>query len=191
MRWRKSVMDETKAGVDYLTGTMIELPRAAVRAHVIAETAEFFSFGTNDLTQTAFGISRDDAAPVPGNLPPEGHRRAGSVRHARHRGRRRTGEDGGRKGQGDQTRHQARHLRRARRRSRVDPLLPADRARLRVVLALPRADRPAGGGAGGDRQGRLTAGRPISSGLKGRLRLRRSWGSLRSSPCWDRTRRGP
>ncbi|EHK53663.1 putative PEP-binding protein, partial [Allomesorhizobium alhagi] len=43
-------------------GTMIELPRAAIRAHVIAETAEFFSFGTNDLTQTAFGISRDDAA---------------------------------------------------------------------------------------------------------------------------------
>ena len=41
---------------------MIELPRAAVRAHAIAETAEFFSFGTNDLTQTAFGISRDDAA---------------------------------------------------------------------------------------------------------------------------------
>jgi pyruvate,orthophosphate dikinase len=41
---------------------MIELPRAAIRAHVIAETAEFFSFGTNDLTQTTFGISRDDAA---------------------------------------------------------------------------------------------------------------------------------
>ena len=59
----KSVMEETGASVDYLTGTMIELPRAAVRAHVIAETAEFFSFGTNDLTQTTFGISRDDAAP--------------------------------------------------------------------------------------------------------------------------------
>jgi pyruvate,orthophosphate dikinase len=59
----KSVMDETGTDVDYLTGTMIELPRAAIRAHVIAETAEFFSFGTNDLTQTAFGISRDDAAP--------------------------------------------------------------------------------------------------------------------------------
>ncbi len=57
-----SVMDETGATVEYLTGTMIELPRAAIRAHVIAETAEFFSFGTNDLTQTAFGISRDDAA---------------------------------------------------------------------------------------------------------------------------------
>ena len=58
----KSVMEETGTRVEYLTGTMIELPRAAIRAHVIAETAEFFSFGTNDLTQTAFGISRDDAA---------------------------------------------------------------------------------------------------------------------------------
>jgi len=45
----------------YLVGTMIELPRAALRAHDIAEHAEFFSFGTNDLTQTTYGISRDDA----------------------------------------------------------------------------------------------------------------------------------
>ncbi|WFP62249.1 pyruvate, phosphate dikinase [Mesorhizobium sp. WSM4904] len=58
----KSVMQETGTKIDYLTGTMIELPRAAIRAHVIAEAAEFFSFGTNDLTQTTFGISRDDAA---------------------------------------------------------------------------------------------------------------------------------
>jgi len=46
----------------YLVGTMIELPRAALRAGAIAQSAEFFSFGTNDLTQTVFGISRDDAA---------------------------------------------------------------------------------------------------------------------------------
>jgi len=58
----QSVMRETGATIEYLTGTMIELPRAAIRAHAIAETAEFFSFGTNDLTQTTFGISRDDAA---------------------------------------------------------------------------------------------------------------------------------
>ena len=49
--------------LEYLVGTMIELPRACLRANVIAESAEFFSFGTNDLTQTAFGFSRDDAAP--------------------------------------------------------------------------------------------------------------------------------
>ncbi|RWN55608.1 pyruvate, phosphate dikinase [Mesorhizobium sp.] len=58
----RSVMEETGVKITYLTGTMIELPRAAIRAQVIAEAAEFFSFGTNDLTQTTFGISRDDAA---------------------------------------------------------------------------------------------------------------------------------
>jgi pyruvate,orthophosphate dikinase len=58
----QAVMQETGSKIEYLTGTMIELPRAAIRAHVIAEAAEFFSFGTNDLTQTTFGISRDDAS---------------------------------------------------------------------------------------------------------------------------------
>jgi pyruvate,orthophosphate dikinase len=56
------VAAETNAAVKYQVGTMIELPRAALKAGEIAETAEFFSFGTNDLTQTVFGISRDDAA---------------------------------------------------------------------------------------------------------------------------------
>ncbi|MFM7345530.1 MAG: pyruvate, phosphate dikinase, partial [Tagaea sp.] len=56
------VRTATKAEIDYMLGTMIELPRAALRASEIAETAEFFSFGTNDLTQTTFGLSRDDAA---------------------------------------------------------------------------------------------------------------------------------
>ncbi len=66
----KAVIDETADKVaaeagkkpDYVVGTMIELPRAALRAGVFAEVAEFFSFGTNDLTQTTFGLSRDDAA---------------------------------------------------------------------------------------------------------------------------------
>ncbi|PZM09105.1 pyruvate, phosphate dikinase [Rhizobium tubonense] len=57
-----AVMAETGMRIDYLVGTMIELPRAALRAHIIAEVAEFFSFGTNDLTQTTFGMSRDDAS---------------------------------------------------------------------------------------------------------------------------------
>ncbi len=55
------VEKENKIKVDYLVGTMIELPRAAVKAKDIAKHAEFFSFGTNDLTQTTFGISRDDS----------------------------------------------------------------------------------------------------------------------------------
>jgi pyruvate, orthophosphate dikinase len=58
----QKVAAETGAKLKYQVGTMIELPRAALKADEIAETAEFFSFGTNDLTQTAFGISRDDAA---------------------------------------------------------------------------------------------------------------------------------
>ncbi len=58
----EKVAAETKSKLTYQVGTMIELPRAALKAGEIAATAEFFSFGTNDLTQTAFGISRDDAA---------------------------------------------------------------------------------------------------------------------------------
>ena len=54
------VFAEKKTKVDYMVGTMIELPRAALTADQIAEEAEFFSFGTNDLTQTTYGISRDD-----------------------------------------------------------------------------------------------------------------------------------
>ena len=56
------VAAKTGVALDYHVGTMIELPRAAITADKIAETAEFFSFGTNDLTQTTFGLSRDDAA---------------------------------------------------------------------------------------------------------------------------------
>jgi pyruvate,orthophosphate dikinase len=54
-------MKETGVKLEYLIGTMIELPRAAITADEIAQEAEFFSFGTNDLTQTTFGLSRDDA----------------------------------------------------------------------------------------------------------------------------------
>jgi len=56
----KDVMEETGIEIEYSVGTMIELPRAALTADEIAEVAEFFSFGTNDLTQTTFGFSRDD-----------------------------------------------------------------------------------------------------------------------------------
>ncbi|RLT20836.1 MAG: pyruvate, phosphate dikinase [Planctomycetota bacterium] len=59
-RVAKEVMSEKKITFDYMVGTMIEVPRGALTADEIANTAEFFSFGTNDLTQTALGISRDD-----------------------------------------------------------------------------------------------------------------------------------
>jgi len=60
-RIARQVIAEKSCTIDYRVGTMIELPRAAIRADDLAEHAEFFSFGTNDLTQTTFGISRDDS----------------------------------------------------------------------------------------------------------------------------------
>ncbi|HUC66535.1 MAG TPA: putative PEP-binding protein, partial [Stellaceae bacterium] len=70
------VMTETGIKVPYLVGTMIELPRAVLRAGEIAETAEFFSFGTNDLTQTCFGLSRDDSGSFLG-----AYQKAGILEH--------------------------------------------------------------------------------------------------------------
>jgi pyruvate,orthophosphate dikinase len=67
-----AVMKEKGETITYQIGTMIELPRAAVRAYEIAESAEFFSFGTNDLTQTTIGISRDDAAAFLGTYVQKG-----------------------------------------------------------------------------------------------------------------------
>jgi pyruvate,orthophosphate dikinase len=66
-RVAKEVMAEKKVKLDYLVGTMIEVPRGALTANEIAESAEFFSFGTNDLTQTCLGMSRDDSGSF---LPP-------------------------------------------------------------------------------------------------------------------------
>jgi pyruvate,orthophosphate dikinase len=68
----EAVAKETGVAVPYQVGTMIELPRAALRAGDIAQTAEFFSFGTNDLTQTTLGISRDDAASFLGSYTQKG-----------------------------------------------------------------------------------------------------------------------
>jgi pyruvate,orthophosphate dikinase len=61
VRIADEVQKETGVQVDYMVGTMIEIPRAALTANEVAEEADFFSFGTNDLTQMAFGYSRDDA----------------------------------------------------------------------------------------------------------------------------------
>ncbi len=71
-RTAKAVFEERGKTVDYLVGTMIELPRAALRAGEIAEAGEFFSFGTNDLTQTTLGVSRDDAGRFLGSYVEQG-----------------------------------------------------------------------------------------------------------------------
>ena len=144
--------------IDYQVGTMIELPRAALRAGEIAETAEFFSFGTNDLTQTTFGICRDDAASFLGTYTGKGILADRPVRLDRPRRRRRAGADRGRARPQGAPEPQARHLRRAWRRSGLDRLLRRGRPRLRLLLAVPRADRPPRRGAGGARQERREHG---------------------------------
>ena len=72
VRIAREVEDASGTALSYQVGTMIELPRAALRAAEIAESAEFFSFGTNDLTQTTFGLSRDDAGSFLGHYLAQG-----------------------------------------------------------------------------------------------------------------------
>ena len=141
------------AGIDlkYEVGTMIEIPRAALTADEIATEAEFFCFGTNDLTQMTFGFSRDDAGKfldayydtqdLRDAIPlPSWIRRAWAalVKMAVKLGK----ED-------PPGPCKLRHLRRARRRPVLRGVLPRDRPELCLLLALPRADRPPRGGAGG------------------------------------------
>ena len=140
LRDQKAIVDRVAAEtmkaqgvkIKYLVGTMIEVPRGAVTADQIAEEAQFFSFGTNDLTQLTFGFSRDDVGKFLRHLPGQEDPRQGSVRLDRHRRRRRAGARSAcRTGRQGAARPQDRHLRRARRRPGVDPLLPEGRPRLR------------------------------------------------------------
>ena len=64
----EEVRSRFKTKVDYKVGTMIELPRACITSDEIAAQADFYSFGTNDLTQTTYGLSRDDAGKIPSFL---------------------------------------------------------------------------------------------------------------------------
>ena len=147
------ILEREEVTLDHLEwGTMIELPRAAVTAGEIAETAEFFSFGTNDLTQTAFGFSRDDIGKFVGmyeerKLVPANpfvtidRPGVGSLMRI-------ACEEGS-----GRTRPAPRHLRRARGRSGERGVLPRDRARLRELLAVPGGDGAPGGRTGGGRRG--------------------------------------
>ena len=84
------VMKEQGVKIKYLVGTMIEVPRGALTADRSPTEAQFFSFGTNDLTQLTFGFSRDDIGKFLRHLPGQEDPRQGSVRVDRHRGRRRS-----------------------------------------------------------------------------------------------------
>ena len=147
------VMKKTATDIPYLVGTMIELPRACLLAGEIAKSAQFFSFGTNDLTQTAFGLSRDDSGSFLDAYCDKGNHSGRPLRQHRQRRRRRTRAHGRRARPRGAPGPQDRHLRRARRRSRVGPLLPGRRPGLRVVFALPGPHRQARGRPGGARRG--------------------------------------
>ncbi len=113
-------LEQASREIDYLVGTMIELPRACLRADEIAEEADFFSFGTNDLTQTTLGFSRDDAeAGFLTRYLEDGVLEANPFSTLDQARRGRPDEDRDRARPHGEARHQARHLRRARRRSRV------------------------------------------------------------------------
>ena len=137
------------ASVDYLVGTMIELPRAALLAGEIAASAEFFSFGTNDLTQTTMGLSRDDAGKFLGTYVERGVLERDPFVSIDAEGVGELVSAGLRARPQGAPRAQARRLRRARRRPGLDRLLRARGPGLRLLLAVPGADRPAGRGPGG------------------------------------------
>ncbi len=131
---------------------MIELPRAALMAGEIARTAEFFSFGTNDLTQTTYGISRDDAGSFLGTYMSRGIFEVDPFVSLDREGVGELVKIGVARGRKTQAGTEGRHLRRTRRRSGVGGVLPRDRSRLRVMLAVPRSNRPPRGRAGRTRQ---------------------------------------
>ena len=132
----REVQAEQKVKLNYMVGTMIEIPRGALTADEIAQSAEFFSFGTNDLTQTGLGMSRDDSGSFLPQYAGARDRQEEPVRDDRRHRRRPARRDRGDQGPRRASEHQARDLRRARRRPGVDPLLREGRARLRELLAV-------------------------------------------------------
>ncbi len=150
----------------YHVGTMIEIPRAAVTADEIAREAEFFSFGTNDLTQMTFGFSRDDAAKFLDAYYEHKIYEFDPFAKLDQTGVGARDSDGRREGPQHPPGHQARHLRATRRRSVVDRVLPQDRPELRLLLALPRADRPPRRRAGSDHQPLIVQRQAKSSARK-------------------------
>ena len=146
------VFSEMQISVPFLLGTMIELPRAALTADEIAREAQFFSFGTNDLTQTTWGLSRDDAGRFLPDYIDKHIIDNDPFQVLDVPGVGQADPDGVRDGPEDAAGPQARHLRRARRRAGVGGLLRQARHELRELLAVPRADRATRRGAGGARR---------------------------------------
>ena len=132
------------AGVEmqYKVGTMIEIPRAALTADEIAKEAEFFSFGTNDLTQMTFGFSRDDAGKFLGAYYDKKIYENDPFARLDQVGVGKLVKMAADSRPPDPPRPAPRHLRRARRRSFLRRVLPQGWPGLRVLLPVPRAHRP-------------------------------------------------
>ena len=195
-RQKKIVLEEAErilgkdgSGVDYLVGTMIEVPRGALTADEIAKEADFFSFGTNDLTQMGFGLSRDDAAKFLLYYQEHGLLEKDPFVSLDAEGVGQLVEIGVKKGRAARPGLKIGDLRRARRRPLVHPLLPQRGPRLRVLLALSGAHRPPGRGPGAARAvrerldalpvNRVQSGFPRTSST--RSRRGRSWNAR---PRW-------
>ena len=133
-----------------MVGTMIEIPRAAVTADEIAKVAEFFSFGTNDLTQTTMGLSRDDYTRFSKEYENLKIFKADPFAAIDQEGVGKVIEMAIKLG-GPPARHRDRHLRRTRRRAQFGRVLLSGGHELRVLLAVPCPDRAAGSSAGGHR----------------------------------------
>ena len=146
----QDVMKEQGIKIKYLVGTMIEVPRGAITADEIAAEAQFFSFGTNDLTQMTFGFSRDDAGKFLKIYQEKRILDADPFASIDTVGVGKLVAMACELGRKHPPGPQAGRLRRARRRPGVHSLLPEGRPELRELLAVPRAGRAAGGGAGGD-----------------------------------------
>ncbi len=144
----REVQAEQKVKLNYLVGTMIEVPRGALTADEIAQSAEFFSFGTNDLTQTGLGMSRDDSGSFLGTYTELEIMKKNPFATIDQTGVGQLVDIAVTKGRQSETRYQAGHLRRARRRSLVDSLLREGRPRLRELLAVSCSRGTIGGRAG-------------------------------------------
>ena len=161
LRYQKNIIDQTAEKVfserndrlEYMIGTMIEVPRAAVTAHQIAEVAEFFSFGTNDLTQMTLGFSRDDIAKFLPIYLEKGILKNDPFQILDRKRRGTVDPRGGIQRPRHTRKPQMRHLRRTRRRTFVGGVLPLRRSELRELLSVPRAHRTPGGSACGSQRG--------------------------------------
>ena len=151
------VLGDRASKVPYTIGTMIELPRACIEAGPIAAVADFFSFGTNDLTQMTYGLSRDDSAKFLGDYIDRGIYKKDPFQELDPDGVGDLMRIAIERGPQGQAQPQARHLRRARRRSGQRKALPSPGPGLRFVLAVSDSGRAPGRRTSRDRRAQIKA----------------------------------